>query len=86
MMAYLAHEDCPVTGEIYGAGGGRFTRLFIAENPGYVHDQAGTPTAEDVAANWDQINDVTGFYIPASLADWSAHFLSHHSPAQQREV
>lgn len=91
MMACLAHEDCPVTGEIYGAGGGRFTRLFIAENPGYVHaGGAGAaqapPTAEDVAANWDQINDVTDFYIPASLADWSAHFLSRRSVSRQRNA
>src|SRR3546814_21112022 len=26
MVAYLAHEDCPVTGEIYAAGAGRFDR------------------------------------------------------------
>src|SRR3546814_9182079 len=26
MVAYLAHEDCPVTGEIYAAGAGRFAR------------------------------------------------------------
>lgn len=77
MMAYLAHEDCPVTGEIYGAGGGRFTRLFIAETPGYVHSGTAAPAAEDVAAHWERINDVSGFSVPASLADWSARFLSH---------
>jgi NAD(P)-dependent dehydrogenase (short-subunit alcohol dehydrogenase family) len=76
MMAFLAHEDCPVTGEIYGAGGGRFTRLFIAETPGYTHAGGPSPTVEDVAANWDAINDVSGFHIPSSLADWSAHFFS----------
>ena len=36
MVAYLAHEDCPVTGEIYAAGAGRFQRLFIATTPGWV--------------------------------------------------
>ena len=30
MAAFLAHEDCPVTGEIYTAGAGRFARIFIA--------------------------------------------------------
>jgi NAD(P)-dependent dehydrogenase (short-subunit alcohol dehydrogenase family) len=83
MMAYLAHEDCPVTGEIYGAGGGRFTRLFIAENPGYMHAGPAGPSAEDVAANWDKINDVGDFYIPSSLADWSSHFFSKHSPSHR---
>ena len=37
MVAFLAHEDCPVSGEIYAAGGGRFARVFIAMTEGYVH-------------------------------------------------
>jgi NAD(P)-dependent dehydrogenase (short-subunit alcohol dehydrogenase family) len=43
MVAYLAHEDCPVTGEAYTAGAGRFARIFIASTPGHVHE-GGTPT------------------------------------------
>jgi NAD(P)-dependent dehydrogenase (short-subunit alcohol dehydrogenase family) len=76
MVAYLAHEDCPVTGEIYAAGGGRFARLFIASAPGYVHT-GGEPTVEDVAANWAAVNDETGYDVPADLIAWSAAFLSH---------
>ena len=34
MVAFLAHEDCPVSGEIYSAGFGRFARLFIALDRG----------------------------------------------------
>jgi NAD(P)-dependent dehydrogenase (short-subunit alcohol dehydrogenase family) len=71
MMAFLAHEDCPVSGEIYTAGGGRFARLFVASTEGAV--------TNDVAANWDTINDETGYYIPADLMDWSAKFLRHQS-------
>ena len=41
MVALLAHEDCPVSGEIYAAGAGRFARIFIAMTPGYVHAGAG---------------------------------------------
>ena len=37
MVAFLAHEDCPVSGEIYAAGAGRFARMFIASTDGYVH-------------------------------------------------
>jgi NAD(P)-dependent dehydrogenase (short-subunit alcohol dehydrogenase family) len=36
MAGYLAHEDCPVTGEIYAAGFGRFARVFVAQAEGYV--------------------------------------------------
>ena len=60
MAAFLAHESCPVSGEIYTAGFGRFARLFIASTEGYVHvGQA--PTMEDVAAHWGTINDETGY-------------------------
>jgi NAD(P)-dependent dehydrogenase (short-subunit alcohol dehydrogenase family) len=76
MVAFLAHEDCPVSGEIYAAGAGRFARIFIASTEGYVHDTS-EPTIEDVAENWAAINDETGYYVPTDLTDWSATFMSH---------
>jgi NAD(P)-dependent dehydrogenase (short-subunit alcohol dehydrogenase family) len=76
MVAYLAHETCPVNGEIYTAGAGRFARLFIASTEGHVHND-GEPTIEDVATNWTQINDETGYYVPADLMSWSGSFLKH---------
>jgi NAD(P)-dependent dehydrogenase (short-subunit alcohol dehydrogenase family) len=75
LVAYLAHESCPVTGEVYTAGGGRFARLFLGSTPGVV-DEA--PTVESVVAQWDAINDTTGFEVPADLLAWSRSFLSHH--------
>jgi NAD(P)-dependent dehydrogenase (short-subunit alcohol dehydrogenase family) len=79
MVAYLAHEDCPVSGEIYAAGAGRFARIFIAETEGYVHE-APLPTIEDVAENWATINDETGYSVPADLNDWAARFMAHLDP------
>jgi len=76
MAAFLAHEDCPVTGEIYAAGAGRFARVFIACSEGYV-DATGSPTIEAVAAHWSAINDETGYAVPADLMSWSAGFLKH---------
>ncbi len=76
MAAYLAHEACPVTGEIYSAGAGRFARIFIASTPGYVHPGP-IATIEDVAGHWAAINDEGGYTVPADLMDWSATFLSH---------
>jgi NAD(P)-dependent dehydrogenase (short-subunit alcohol dehydrogenase family) len=75
MVAYLAHEDCPVTGEIYAAGAGRFSRVFIATTPGYVHD--GCPTIEDVAHHWDAINDESAYAVPSDLMSWSATVTEH---------
>jgi NAD(P)-dependent dehydrogenase (short-subunit alcohol dehydrogenase family) len=84
MVAYLAHESCPVTGEIYQAGGGRFARMFLASAPGYVHTGP-APTIEDVAAHWAAINADAGYTVPTSLQDWSAAFAAHlASPAQER--
>ncbi|MET1003673.1 MAG: SDR family NAD(P)-dependent oxidoreductase [Acidimicrobiia bacterium] len=76
MAAFLAHENCPVSGEIYTAGAGRFARLFIASTEGYLAPAA---TVEDIAANWATINDETDYYVPADLMAWSAAFTAHLS-------
>lgn len=79
LAAFLAHEDCPVSGEIYTAGAGRFARIFVASTPGYVHAD-GQPTIEDVAEHWDAINDETGYFVPRNLTAWSRAFLAHLHP------
>ncbi len=76
MVAYLCHESCPVSGEIYVAGGGRLSRLFIASTNGYVAS-GGEPTPEDVAANWPQINDETDYFVPKDLPAWADEYLKH---------
>jgi NAD(P)-dependent dehydrogenase (short-subunit alcohol dehydrogenase family) len=76
MTALLAHESCRVNGEMYAAGGGRFARMFIASTPGYVHSGQ-EPTMEDIARNWETINDEAGWYAPVDLVDWSSSFMAH---------
>lgn len=76
MAAFLAHESCPVSGEVYVAGFGRFARLFLATTPGYVHDGS-EPTIEDVARQWETINAEAGYDVPADLMAWSAAFAAH---------
>jgi NAD(P)-dependent dehydrogenase (short-subunit alcohol dehydrogenase family) len=76
MAAYLAHEACPVTGEIYAAGAGRFARVFVATTTGYVHPGPEV-TMEDVADHWAAINDDAGYFVPEDLRRWSAAFLAH---------
>ena len=51
VVIYLAHEDCPVSGEIYSVGGGRVARVFIGETKGYVNKAL---TAEDVRDHFDR--------------------------------
>jgi len=78
LVGFLAHESCPVTGEIYTAGGGRFARMFVAVAEGYVHP--GPVTIEDVEQHWAAINDASSSYIPADLNAWSAAFAAHLTP------
>jgi NAD(P)-dependent dehydrogenase (short-subunit alcohol dehydrogenase family) len=79
LVAFLAHEACPVNGEMYAAGAGRFARIFIASTPGYV---AAEPTVEDVAEHWDEINDDEGYVVPRDLPEWSTSFLAHLQSGQ----
>ncbi len=79
MAAFLAHESCPVSGEIYVAGAGRFARLFLASTRGYVHPGP-KPTIEDIAAHWAAINDEAGYFVPADLMAWSETFMAHLRP------
>jgi NAD(P)-dependent dehydrogenase (short-subunit alcohol dehydrogenase family) len=76
MAAYLAHEECPVTGEIYLAGFGRFARVFLATTEGFA-PASGEPTIEDVAQHWATINDEVGYTVPANLPAWSRTFMTH---------
>jgi len=76
MVAFLAHEDCPLSGAIYAAGAGRFARIFIASTRGYVHPGP-EPTIEDVAQHWATINDETGYYLPDDVLAWTAAFMAH---------
>jgi hypothetical protein len=54
----LAHDDCPVNGEVLSAGLGRFARIFTATVPGYVTE---TPTCESLHAHLDKIMDTADF-------------------------
>jgi NAD(P)-dependent dehydrogenase (short-subunit alcohol dehydrogenase family) len=82
MVAYLAHEACTVSGEFYVAGGGRFGRIFVGANDGYLAPDPAKATIEDVAANWATIDDPTDFYIPTSLHHWAGRFFARNTPRQ----
>ena len=44
VAALLAHEECPVTGRVLSAGGGRVAEIFVGVSQGYF-DAALTPEA-----------------------------------------
>jgi hypothetical protein len=61
VVAFLAHESCTTTGEVYVAGRGRVSRLFLGATVGYTDPGL---TAEAVAEHWADVQDTTGFDIP----------------------
>ena len=69
MVVFLASEANPYTHEIFTAGGGRYGRIFIGTNPGWFAGPKAVPTVEEIAANIDQIRDVSSYEIPGSSND-----------------
>ena len=74
IVAWLVHEDCPVTGEIYSAAGGRIARFFIGLTEGYYSENL---TAEEVRDNFDKIRDETGYIVPSGPGDEFAALMKH---------
>lgn len=76
LYAWLAHESCEVTGEIFGAVGGRITRVFIGQTQGYI----GAATVEDVRDHLSEAMDEEGYWLPidvkADAAVWIDALLS----------
>src|ERR671919_1417668 len=66
VAAWLVHEDCPVTGEVYSAGGGRVARFFVGLTEGYANPEL---TPEDVRDNLDRVRDEAGYTVPTGVAD-----------------
>ena len=76
IVAWLAHEDCPVSGELYSAGGGRVARIALAEAPGFYKADL---SLEDVRDQFEQIRDLEGYNVPANLSEETALFLTYFS-------
>jgi NAD(P)-dependent dehydrogenase (short-subunit alcohol dehydrogenase family) len=61
VVAYLAHEDCPVSGEMYTVGAGHVARFFVGRTDGYFNPAL---SLEDVRDHFDEIRDETGYTVP----------------------
>jgi NAD(P)-dependent dehydrogenase (short-subunit alcohol dehydrogenase family) len=64
IAVWLCHEDCPVTGEIYSAAGGRMARFFIGLTEGYYNPEI---TLEDVRDHFDEIRAEGGYLVPEGI-------------------
>jgi NAD(P)-dependent dehydrogenase (short-subunit alcohol dehydrogenase family) len=63
-LAVLVHDSCPVTGEIFGIGGGKVDRLFVGATQGFVDPDL---TPERLVANWDRVMAIEDFWLPEDI-------------------
>ncbi|MFE3454440.1 SDR family oxidoreductase [Nonomuraea sp. NPDC059194] len=52
LVAFLAHDTCEASGEVFSVGGGKVARVFVAEGPGWKSDDL---SPEAIADHWDSI-------------------------------
>jgi NAD(P)-dependent dehydrogenase (short-subunit alcohol dehydrogenase family) len=67
VVAWLAHEDVPVSGEVYSCGGGHVARIFTAVTAGWTDTES--LTVEDIRDHFDEIRDEDGYAVPANLTE-----------------
>jgi hypothetical protein len=66
MVVYLCSEANVHTHEIFTAGGGRYGRIAMVTNKGWIAGQGEVPAVEDIADHLDEIRDLDDFIIPES--------------------
>ncbi|MEU8267154.1 SDR family NAD(P)-dependent oxidoreductase [Sphaerisporangium sp. NPDC049002] len=66
LVAFLAHESCETSGEVFSVGAGRVARVFVAEGPGWRSDDL---TIEAIRDNWDAILTEEPYVRPTTLGE-----------------
>ena len=69
LSLYLVSEACPLTHEIFSVGGGKYSRVFVGETPGWFAGKGTVPTVEDIADHIGEIRAEDGYTIPANAND-----------------
>lgn len=74
IVAYLAHESCPVNGEIYSAAAGRVGRIFVGATKGIFDKEL---TLEKIRDNFEEIRNEEGYVVPNSATEEMGLLLQH---------
>jgi NAD(P)-dependent dehydrogenase (short-subunit alcohol dehydrogenase family) len=69
VVAWLASEECSVSGEVFTVAAGRVGRFFVGMTRGYFNPDL---TAEDVRDHLDEIRDESGYLVPGSANEENA--------------
>jgi NAD(P)-dependent dehydrogenase (short-subunit alcohol dehydrogenase family) len=69
LSLYLVSQACELTHEIFSVGGGKYSRVFVGEAPGWFAGKGVTPTVEDIAEHIGEIRSEEGYSVPANAND-----------------
>jgi len=76
LVAWLCSEQCDVSGNIFTAGGGYFSRAAVVEGPGVFFDPSREITVEMVVEKLDQIKSLEGGREFGSALEQTGYALS----------
>ncbi len=78
IVAWMVSEQCDVSGNIFTAGGGYFSRAAVVEGPGVFFDtDAGDITPEMIMEKLDEIKNMAGAQEFGSATEQTGKALSH---------
>jgi NAD(P)-dependent dehydrogenase (short-subunit alcohol dehydrogenase family) len=77
VAAYVVSEQCTLSGQMFIAGAGYFSRAAICEGPGVFFDDPTAVTPDDIAAKIGEITNIEGAVEFDSVAAQTAHSVSH---------
>jgi NAD(P)-dependent dehydrogenase (short-subunit alcohol dehydrogenase family) len=77
IVGWLASEQCDVSGQIYMAGAGYFSRSAVVEGPGVFLNPEGEITIEDVVSNLDKIKSLEGGREFGNVTEQTGYVLSN---------
>ncbi|MER6176931.1 SDR family NAD(P)-dependent oxidoreductase [Streptosporangium sp. NPDC001681] len=72
VAAWLAHEECPVSGRYFAAGAGRVGEVFTSAARGYQCPTPAAFTLEHVRDEWAAIRSTADAMSPATVAEYNA--------------
>ncbi|ABW13857.1 short-chain dehydrogenase/reductase SDR [Parafrankia sp. EAN1pec] len=76
VVAWLCHEQCALTGQVFGVAGGLVTKIIIAETRGFFDPDL---TIETVAERVDAIQNMADLAVPGSVGDSMSLLFDHYA-------
>jgi NAD(P)-dependent dehydrogenase (short-subunit alcohol dehydrogenase family) len=69
LAAYMASDRCTTSQNMYSVLGGKYSRIFVGLTEGWYHPGGVAPSAEEIAAHIEQIDDRSRYDVPRSGLD-----------------